>query len=147
MKKLLKQQRGITLVELLAVIVIGGIVMVLILSIFSNGNKTYQNQTARSEQITDMRYIAKVVTKEIRMTDKVSIVNGDLVLGSNEKLVFSLDNGQIKKDEEVIASNIAVLAFHFIDRTLLIEIESKEGNSNSQKLSTEIYLREGVIIE
>lgn len=147
MKRMLAQQKGITLVELLAVMVIGGIVMILILGIFSNGNKTYQNQTARSEQLTDMRYIAKVITKEIRMTDKVSIVNGDLILGSDEKVVFSLENGQIKKDEEVIASEIAVLAFHFIDRTLIIEIESKDENNNKQQVGTEIYIREGVVIE
>ncbi|MGE6367648.1 PilW family protein [Planococcus kocurii] len=147
MKRLLTQQRGITLVELLAVIVIGGILMILILSIFSNGNKTYQNQTARSEQITDMRYIAKVITKEIRMTDKVSIVNSNLVLGINEKLVFSLENGQLKKNQKVIASNIAVFTFSFADRTLLIEIESEEENNNKQQLSTEIYIREGVVIE
>lgn len=147
MKRMLAQQKGITLVELLAVMVIGGIVMILILGIFSNGNKTYQNQTARSEQLTDMRYIAKVITKEIRMTDKVSIVNDDLILGSDEKVVFSLENGQIKKDEEVIASEIAVLAFHFIDRTLIIEIESKDENNNKQQVGTEIYIREGVVIE
>lgn len=147
MKRMLAQQKGITLVELLAVMVIGGIVMILILGIFSNGNKTYQNQTARSEQLTDMRYIAKVITKEIRMTDKVSIMNGDLILGSDEKVVFSLENGQIKKDEEVIASEIAVLAFHFIDRTLIIEIESKDENNNKQQVGTEIYIREGVVIE
>lgn len=147
MRKFITQQKGITLVELLAVMVIGGIVMILILSIFSNGNKTYQNQTVRSEQITDMRYLAKVITKEIRMTDKVSIVNGNLILGSNEKLVFSLDNGKIKKDEETIASDIAVFDFQFIDRTLIIEIESKNENNNKQQLDTEIYIREGVIIE
>lgn len=147
MKKLLAQQRGITLVELLAVIIIGGIVTVLILGIFSNGNKTYQNQTVKSEQITDMRYIAKVITKEIRMTDKVSIIDKNLVLGSSDKKKFSLVNGEIKKNNEIIASNISILTFQLIDRTLKIEIKSKEKNYNQEQLSTEIYIREGVVIE
>lgn len=147
MNRLLTQQRGITLVELLGVLVIGGIVMVLILSIFSNGNKTYQNQTAKSEQITDMRYIAKVITKEIRMTDKVLIVDNNLVLGSSEKIEFSIVNGNIKKGEEIIASNMDTLAFNFVERSLMIKIKSKEENNNKQQLSTEIYIREGVVIE
>lgn len=146
MKKLLAQQRGVTLVEILAVIIIGGIVTVLILGIFSNGNKTYQNQTVKSEQITDMRYIAKVITKEIRMTDKISIIDKNLVLGSSDKKKFSLDNGEIKKNDEIIASNISILTFKLIDRTLFIEIKSKENN-NQHQLSTEIYIREGVVIE
>lgn len=147
MKNLLAQQRGVTLVEILAVIIIGGIVTVLILGIFSNGNKTYQNQTVKSEQITDMRYIAKVITKEIRMTDKISIIDKNLVLGSSGKKKFSLDNGEIKKNDEIIASNISILTFKLIDRTLFIEIKSKEKNNNQQQLSTEIYIREGVVIE
>jgi len=147
MKNLLAQQRGVTLVEILAVIIIGGIVTVLILGIFSNGNKTYQNQTVKSEQITDMRYIAKVITKEIRMTDKISIIDKNLVLGSSGKKKFLLDNGEIKKNDEIIASNISILTFKLIDRTLFIEIKSKEKNNNQQQLSTEIYIREGVVIE
>lgn len=148
MIKKLKNDKGITLVELLSVIAIGGIVMVLIMSILSNGQKQYSSQTADAEQLNDLRFVAKVITKEIRKADKVEVNPNSLKLGTESPIVFTIANGEVLRNGSILATDIAELSFKPpINGLLSIKIVGSKDNSRNQKLETEIFIREGVVIE
>ena len=75
MKKYIKNEKGLTLVEILAVIIIGSIIMLLISNVHLFGQKQYKSQSEKSRHLYDVTYAAKVITKEIRKADEKGIVN------------------------------------------------------------------------
>ncbi|MDN7227020.1 prepilin-type N-terminal cleavage/methylation domain-containing protein [Planococcus sp. N064] len=150
MNKQLRNEKGITLVELLAVLVIGGIVMVLIMGIFSNGQKQYSSQTAKAEQLNDVRYVAKVITKEIRKADKVKSINNVLELGKDSPIIFKQENNKILKNGITLMSKVSIFSVNRVtpnNRNLKITIVSTDANGKKQDIKTEIYIRDGVTIE
>lgn len=148
-----KNEKGITLVELLAVLAIGGIVMVLIMNIFSNGQNQYSSQTAKAEQLNDVRYAAKVITKEIRKSDKVEIVNSStLKLGKSSHVIFTLNNkNEILKNGTILVSGIEKFNANWDKEKegelLKISIEGEELKGRNQNIDTEIFIRGGDIDE
>ncbi|MFD1066571.1 PilW family protein [Oceanobacillus locisalsi] len=76
MKKLLTNEKGLTLVELLAVFVIGAIFILLLSQVMTGVQKQYTQQSAESESLFDVTYAAKVVTKDFRMAETV-ITDGE----------------------------------------------------------------------
>lgn len=147
MRRSLINEKGITLVELLAVIVIGGIITVLIMGIFSNGQNQYNNQTVKAEQLNDIRYAAKVITKEIRKAERVEVNSTSLKLGLDSPVVFTFTNGEILQNGLALVSGIKDFSVFKNNRTLTIKIVSTEHKGVNQKVETEIFIREGVIDE
>lgn len=148
MVKYLDNKRGVTLIELLAVLVISSIIVVLIMNIFSTGQKQYKGQTIKSEQLNDVRYAAKVITKEIRKAEKLIWDGTTLSVGTVEPLKIKNDSNEIRKNGKLFISNIKVSKMSLIDHSLKLTIESINTKSNKQQsLEIEIFIREGVIIE
>lgn len=147
MKKWILNERGISLVELLAVLVIGSIILSLVISITVNGQKTYSQQTHSAEQLAELRYAVKVITKEVRRAEKVNIAEDQLVIQSDGRIVFELQNGQLWQDGSVLAERISKLKFEMEGRVLAISMETDGTSGKKQEASVEIYLREGVEIE
>ena len=99
------------MVELLAVIVIGSIIILLIFNVHLFGQNQYKEQSTKAEQLYDVTYVAKVITKEIRKAvsaetdglqlkvNKILILNKDL---SNE-IIFKEENNQILMNGKLLA--------------------------------------------
>ena len=147
MKKWMLNDRGISLVELLAVLAIGSIILSLIIGIMVNGQKTYSQQTHSAEQLTELRYAIKVITKEVRSAEKMTISENRLVVQSGGRIVFKLRNGQLWQDGSVLAERISGLNFEMEDRVLAISMETDGTTGKKQEVNVQIYLREGVEIE
>lgn len=140
-------EKGITLIELLAVIAIGGILIVLVISIFNNGQNQYSTQTTKVEQLTDIRYAAKVITKEIRKAEKVKVNKTGLELGTSPSIVFSFSSNEILQNGSTLVSGIEGFSVVKEDRTLQIKIVSSKQKGNNKSIETEIFIREGVMID
>lgn len=147
MKKWMLNDRGISLVELLAVLAIGSIILSLVIGIMVNGQKTYSQQTHSAEQLTELRYAIKVITKEVRSAEKMTIAENRLVVQSGGRIVFKLRNGQLWQDGSVLAERISGLNFEMEDRVLAISMETDGTTGKKQEVNVQIYLREGVEIE
>ncbi|MDE4085035.1 prepilin-type N-terminal cleavage/methylation domain-containing protein [Planococcus maritimus] len=147
MKKWMLNDRGISLVELLAVLAIGSIILSLVIGIMVNGQKTYSQQTHSAEQLTELRYAIKVITKEVRSAEKMTIAENRLVVQSGGLIVFELRNGQLWQDGSVLAERISGLNFEMEDRVLAISMETDGTTGKKQEANVQIYLREGVEIE
>lgn len=147
MKKWMLNDRGISLVELLAVLAIGSIILSLVIGIMVNGQKTYSQQTHSAEQLTELRYAIKVITKEVRSAEKMTISENRLVVQSGGRIVFELRNDQLWQDVSVLAERISGLNFEMEDRVLAISMETDGTTGKKQEVNVQIYLREGVEIE
>lgn len=123
--------------------------MVLIMSIFSNGQNQYSSQTAKAEQLNDLRYAAKVITKEIRKADKVEVNGTSLTLGTDSSVIFTFNNisNEILQNGSTLISGIEKFSVLQDGRTLDIQIVSSDEENQRQNFTTEIYIREGVLIE
>lgn len=138
MKKQTNNERGITLVELLAAIVLASIVMLLIYSVLMTGTKQYKSQFDKNKQVTEISYTLKMITKDIRKTEKPILISSSEIDLNGIK--YSKNESNITRNGVVIASVIDSFNVVVDDDRWIIEIKSAE---NKETKKTEIYIRKG----
>ena len=118
-KEILKHQRGMTLVETVAVLVIIGFLSLLLLNTLTGSSSQYSDQLQENTQIHDISYVLKVVTKEIRMTNATNIeeidngirfkntdTNYQLDTTTHSIYKYIGDPNTFDDDDEVVANHI-----------------------------------------
>ncbi|GEN82324.1 hypothetical protein SLU01_06360 [Sporosarcina luteola] len=91
----MKNERGLTLVELLASLAIFGIILALIGSILITGIKTANRNTLNQQMQQEANYITEVVRKEyLRKNDKNIMDN---------TITFNVDNDVLKMNGTIIS--------------------------------------------
>ena len=139
MKKQTNNERGITLVELLAAIVLASIVMLLIYSVLMTGTKQYKSQFDKNKQVTiRISYTLKMITKDIRKTEKPILISSSEIDLNGIK--YSKNGSNITRNGVVIASVTDSFNVVVDDDRWIIEIKSAE---NKETKKTEIYIRKG----
>ncbi|MFJ7936427.1 prepilin-type N-terminal cleavage/methylation domain-containing protein [Sporosarcina sp. NPDC096371] len=145
MKKYLRNEKGLTLVEVLAVIIIGSIILLLISNVHVFGQKQYNSQSEKSRHLSDVTYAAKVITKEIRKADERGIVNVD-EKGDHIKLTDRIEykyNRAEKwienKDKTIVVKDISKFEAKRTGSQVNLKIISETG----EKVETKIILRKG----
>nr|WP_106784515.1 prepilin-type N-terminal cleavage/methylation domain-containing protein [Lysinibacillus timonensis] len=128
MSNLIKNEKGLTLVELLAVIIISAILIILAIGIFSNGQNQAQNQVDKNNQLMDIAYVLKALTKEMRKTDIVEVPNSQTLKIKDNVYAFNSSEKVITKDEKLFANHIN--QFEVRKEIVLIEDDNATGISN-----------------
>jgi len=141
-------ERGVTLLEVLAVTIIVALVSIVLMSILTNGKTSSDKQMKSSVQLSDATYILKVVTKDTRKSTE--IITKDLddyteyIFKNNQNnqrynYVFHRNNQTIERNDEIIAVN--VLDFKIKDKRnhIIIDITTP----NRKPFSSTIYFRGG----
>src|SRR5690625_3088720 len=95
--KLLRNEKGITLVELLAVFVISGIVLLLIISVHIYSQKQFKNQTEDALHLTDITILTKEITKEIRSNEIVEATGTKIEFSDGKK--YEIQGNIIHKND------------------------------------------------
>jgi len=139
----LRNEKGISLVEVLAVFVISALVIMMIINIQVFTQKQYKEQSEKAKNVTDITIAMKVITKDFRTHDltnltdeevtQISFENGNSYRFENNILyrndgpyIYEVANFYVKKDNE-------------FDGLYTVYIESMTG----EKLETEIAVRGG----
>lgn len=151
--------RGFTLVEVLAVIVIGAIIVVAISSILFNATTQHTNQQADTRQLQDISYALKVITRDIRKSKDID-TSGSLIRGKDEVAIsyqFDKNTNSILRNGEILTTGVA--DFHFyvagvdiftqtpINTSTLsiipikLSITNKLANGKDNLIETEVVLR------
>ncbi|OWZ84049.1 PilW family protein [Natranaerobius trueperi] len=109
----LKNEKGYTLVELLATTILIGIVTISILSIFSQGIKSWYIATDSVEIQQNSRYVMNQMVETIRELDKDKLeISSDNYLLLEGRNIFYLCGTDIKNEFNLpVASNICDLQF------------------------------------
>lgn len=142
-------QNGVSLVEVLAVLVIGTILLLMLFNIHLFSQKQYQDQMTKMKHLNDVTYIAKIITKEIRKTtasnvhimtpDSIRINSIEYRLKDNTESIVKVDGGTT---ETVLANNIGYFNVEKNSRKIIIEIKSTANrNGKAEHIKTEITLR------
>lgn len=132
---MIKNEKGVTLIELIVSLAIFSVVVSLTLSVLLFGSRAFKKQTNESNDLLNVRNAIAYLTKEIRKADKVDIRNGILTL--NERDVYILENNAIMKNSTPIVYNIDIL--EIVKSSLKIEIAIK--GAGGEKVESTIYLR------
>ncbi len=145
MRKYLNNEKGLTLVEILAVIIIGSLIMLLISNVHLFGQKQYKSQSEKSRHLYDVTYAAKVITKEIRKADEKGIAN----VGSKSEHIKLTDAIEYKynsanksieiKNGTILVKDIKKFVISRSGSQIDLEIISVTG----EKVKTKIVLRKG----
>lgn len=138
-------EKGITLVELLASIVLASIIMLLVYSVLMTGIKQYNNQFEKNNQQTDISYTLKIITKDIRKTaNPIWKSNKEIELNG---INYSFDGNTITRNGLVIAPSIVDFNVQEEtqeeDRKWIITVTSSTKQGNKKTETTTIYLRKG----
>lgn len=149
MKHTVKNQRGLTLIEILATLVLCGILAIIIFNIQNHSSKQYNNQVTENSQIQKASYLLKVITAEIRkyplITDVIDtteeIKDGQTIykgikIGNNE---YKFDNHVIYLNGKPFASEIEDFYIQEDGGRLTLYIE----NTQKKIVSTSIVPRSG----
>lgn len=116
MKRYLFNEKGLTLFELLATMVIIGITVPLIFNVLFSGQKEYSRQSDQNQELFDVSYSLKVFTKEIRQAQKVTSDQPNTIVltaidGTSTTLVYNDAANTISKNGQAFVSNVDQFSF------------------------------------
>lgn len=146
MRHLLKSKRGMTLIEVLAVTVIISIVASLIFNIIQSSVTQQAQQTKEANNLNDITYALKVVTKDIRRSVEAEANTSELTLTflNGDTTTYFLLDEQLQKESgekvEIITDGIGCAEFSGTD---VISIKLSNTSVCPEVPSTEIQLRKG----
>ncbi|GLI84639.1 hypothetical protein ANABIO32_23500 [Rossellomorea marisflavi] len=139
MKKLIHNERGVTLIEVLGAMVVLSIVMVLIANVQIFGQKQFVNQTEQVSHEADVRLAMNILTKEIRSASSISVTNNTIQTDTGK---IELKGNTLQKGSKIIGENIASFSAVQKDGNITLTIKSKaNGNQKASSLSTTLYIR------
>ncbi|HEY4601069.1 MAG TPA: prepilin-type N-terminal cleavage/methylation domain-containing protein [Cerasibacillus sp.] len=135
----MQNERGLTLVEVLAVFVIGSIISVIGIQILMAGFKSYEHVTAQTELRDEADYIMSklinelytVKTSEIKKKHLNSSDNYEYYFEINDKIIGFKDGNVLTKDGNLLRSN------HNI-QVVFKQTESEETKSDVGTMIEEI---------
>lgn len=142
MKKFVKGEKGLSLVELLAVLAIGSILILLISTIHIFVQNQYNNQSAGVKQLTDITIAVKAITKDIRSADQIEISEdfSEITLiidGDPTSYLFEKDT--LKKDGHPYIYELEKFEVQQEDSKISLTLENQSG----KEIKTEIVMRGG----
>ncbi|MCD5325680.1 MULTISPECIES: PilW family protein [Pontibacillus] len=140
MKRFLRNEEGVTLVELLAALALLGIVILLISNAHLFGQKQFVSQSEQIENESNVRYAMNVITKEVRRAETVTVSSDVLKTNAHE---FELRGNRIFKDQSVLVENIEMFSVQKNNEKITITIKSMPNEfEKASTLTTDLYIRE-----
>lgn len=136
----MKNDRGLTLVEVLTVVALLSMILLLAGSIHLFSQKQLRNQKSEIDNQTNIRIALNLIKKEIRSAQTVEITNN--VLTINDTVEYKLEDHFLKKNNEPLIANIRRFDLQKSDGKIDVTIESvRTWHTRSTTMSAAIYLR------
>lgn len=132
-----RNERGITLVELLAVIAISSIVILLIITLHIYVQKQFHSQSEDAFHLTDVTIVAKEITKEIRKSDVISDTSPRHWIEFSNDTTYELVGDVLHKDDIQYIFDVDEFIIIEDAGTISLMIKSKTG----QKVETTLTIR------
>lgn len=132
---MIKNEEGITLIELLVSIAIFSVIVSLALSILLFGSRSFHKQTNETNDLLNIRNAIDHLTREIRKSDHVDVRDGILTLNKTD--TYRLDNNRLMKNETVIIDHIDEFKVMKSGSMIDITLRGKEG----EEVYSTLYIR------
>ncbi len=115
----MRNERGLTLVELLAVLVILGVIMTLLGSVLVNGMKASDRSATNQRLQQEANYIAEAIRKEYLELDNTNKI----------RLTIDNDNRILKLDEKTISEGY-IYCFKAVDECVHEVVINRDENQD-----------------
>lgn len=146
---LLKNQRGLTLVELLASLVLISIVLVMVSSIHLMGIKQYSVQSQDVKNQDQVRLAMAMVTNDIRQASDVEVDQDSTTLMNQltlqigaRTIVYSQNQNSLLKNGQPLISGIQQFNVTQTGKEVSLSVVSiPNQDGKSETLSTNLYTR------
>ena len=144
----MNNQKGVTLIEVLASIVLLTIVTLLTFNLLISGQNEHTKQVSANTELQDVSYAMKLLTKDIRKATKAEIITESpnvefKILDYNGIPIASYwyerDTAQLNRNGYVIANAIVQFDYSLDSSSIFVELK----NSSQKTYSTKLYFREG----
>ncbi|MEG0258628.1 MAG: type II secretion system protein [Lysinibacillus sp.] len=137
MRKRYSNNRGMTLIEVLATVVILGIVFSLIFNILISSNDNQIKQTQNNQELNDVTYVLKQVTKDMRKSTSYDKNTQTFIGPSQYKYLFDPDTNTLQRNNELLSSIIEEFSLTPLNnsKTIIVVIKSTNGHTVSTKLT------------
>lgn len=140
----MRNQRGITLVELLAVITLLSVVSLLIIGIIIQAQGTYKRNQVTNFTTTEISLLVNSVTRDIRQfPEGVSVSNDMLTIqtSDDEMITYKFDSveSSIKRNDNILLRSVTEFVPVLNDGLVTIEIKDNSG----KKWTSTIVIRKG----
>lgn len=133
----LSDEKGFTLVELLATLALFSVIIGLVGSVVMFGMKQYDRQTDSASQSNDYAYSMALLSKEIRKAEKVTISEGSITIDDN--ITYSQQGTQLLgNDGQIISDDVKEILFESINNN---NISIKLISNTGKEYQTTIHLR------
>lgn len=146
--QMVKDERGITLVELLAVIAILSVILMLIGSAHIFGQRQYVEQSETIDYQEDVRLIMTQLTTDAR---KVSVTEGATAINQNGTFtltigtnVYTHEGTTVKRNGVILSEHIRVFDWESTtneDKHIIKITSSVDAKNNQANLETVLYFR------
>ena len=143
----LKDESGVTLVELLAVLSILSVFILLAGSIHIFGQKQFASQTESASQANDFSYALTIITTEVRaqapdkVADKDEDTNEKNIIKINGDKVFWQNGEQLMNGGTPIADGVGNFTVNKSDDHIVITISKINHTAADKNYHTKIYFR------
>ncbi|MBS4204523.1 prepilin-type N-terminal cleavage/methylation domain-containing protein [Lederbergia citrea] len=138
----LKNNRGVTLLEVLLVLAILSMVLVLISNVQILGQKQFVSQSQKIDHQANVRLAAKMITKEIRKAEakNVTVKDNVLTIGPDN---YKHSGTAIEKNGIPVIDHISEFKVNqqLLDQVSLIITSIQDRHGKKESISTTIYLR------
>lgn len=147
MKIVLKDESGMTLIELLASIALLSVVLSLVGAVHMFGQKQYKTQAYSASQSNDFAYTLSMISREVRKEafDVITVSeSGDTLLVDGEIAFGQKDSQILKNESQVLAEDVSkfeVILEPEAKGVSLLLISKEKLNNKSKEYQTTIYLR------
>lgn len=145
MQAFMKNNKGMTMIELLVAFALLSLVLLLIGNVHLSGQKQYTDQTKQISDQANVRLAAKVMTQDIRSASPttVSVDNGVLIIDDIQYKYNSAEQAIYKDDSPFVTNIKEFVPTKRGDKITLKMISTTVPNQkdHSASLTTDIYLR------
>lgn len=138
---MIRNSKGLTLIELIIVIAIASVVVMIGFSIFSFGLRSFNTQTATVNNQSNIRQAIRVISQEIRKSNAQDITTSPSKININGVVYRLQDSTLLKNDLEFI---YGIESFNPIKdgNRITVEIVSQSKKGKKIRVISEIYVRE-----
>lgn len=143
-RKLVSDNRGLTLVELLAVIVLLSIILIMVSSIHLMGVKQYNVQSQVIKNQDNVRLAMSMLTKDVRSASTVSVTNNQLTLATgSQTTIYSQGQSALNKNGYPVIKGISqFIVIQNGNKVTITLVSSQDPEGKSATLSTDLYIRQ-----
>lgn len=141
-------ERGITLLEVLVVLLLSSVILITVTMLITQSNKEHAKQFEENKEIVETSYILKLITADIRESIQITSENDKIILTKHKKdpstnindkvsYLYDEDSTTLYRNNAVISNTLESFVIHNTNNSVNIQIK----NVNEELIQTTIYLR------